>query len=231
MVNNHRLDLISPRVLKITVRHPVCTWRCCLPLLRFERERMQLVYEFILLNKILRNRLLSEHMQWNYTSFNVKSNRLTSISFNKIIRVPKYFICGHSSHVIPLTETIPYLSHARSRNFASLGDIFRSRHLREKILSNSWPNPSIPQCDFQCLTLPAIQKYWFLLKLKQHMKQLRKDRNRRIIACQKTEPFLVICYLKSHSSRTQRPDTKRENRSYSWVWSKPVLNSKYFWQI
>ena len=63
MVNNHRLDLISPRVLKITVRHPVCTWRCCiLPLLRFERERMQLVYEFILLNKILRNRLLSEHM-------------------------------------------------------------------------------------------------------------------------------------------------------------------------
>ena len=101
MVNNHRLDLISPRVLKITVRHPVCTWRCCtLPLLRFERERMQLVYEFILLNKILRNRLLSEHMQWNYASFNVKSNGLTSISFNKFIRVPKYFICGHSSHIL-----------------------------------------------------------------------------------------------------------------------------------
>ena len=33
------------------------------PFLHFERERIQLVYEFILLNKILRNRLFSEHMQ------------------------------------------------------------------------------------------------------------------------------------------------------------------------
>ena len=32
-------------------------------ILRFERERMQLVYEIILLNKILRNHLLSEHLQ------------------------------------------------------------------------------------------------------------------------------------------------------------------------
>ena len=31
--------------------------------LRFEHERMQLVYQIILLNKILRNHLLSEHMQ------------------------------------------------------------------------------------------------------------------------------------------------------------------------
>ena len=42
-----------------------------MPLLRFERERMQLVYELILLNKILRNHLLSETLQWNYASFNV----------------------------------------------------------------------------------------------------------------------------------------------------------------
>ena len=133
MVNNHRLDLISPRVLKITVTHAVCTRRCwTLSLLRFERERMQLVYEFILLNKISRNRLLSEHMQLNYASFNVKSNRLTSISFNKIIKVPKYFICDHSFHVIPLIKTIPYLSHARSRFFSSLRDIFGSRQLKEK---------------------------------------------------------------------------------------------------
>ena len=86
----NRLDLISPRVLKITVTHAVCTWRYwTLPLLRFERERIQLDYEFILLNTILRNRLFSEHMQWNYASFNVKSYRRTSISFNKIIKLPK----------------------------------------------------------------------------------------------------------------------------------------------
>ena len=31
----------------------------------FDRERMRQVYEVILLNKILRNHLLSESMQWN----------------------------------------------------------------------------------------------------------------------------------------------------------------------
>ena len=37
---------------------------------------------------------------------------LTSISSNKIIELLKYFICGHSSQVIPLIETIHfYLSH------------------------------------------------------------------------------------------------------------------------
>ena len=40
-----RLDLIlNASVLKRTVTHAVCTWRCwTLPSLRFERERMQLV--------------------------------------------------------------------------------------------------------------------------------------------------------------------------------------------
>ena len=38
--------------------------------MRFDRERMQLVYEVILLSKILRNHLLSENMQLNYASFN-----------------------------------------------------------------------------------------------------------------------------------------------------------------
>ena len=37
---------------------------------------MQLVYEVILLNKILRNHLLSENMQWSYASFNVTLNYL-----------------------------------------------------------------------------------------------------------------------------------------------------------
>ena len=32
-------------------------------ILLFEHERMQLVYEIILLKKILRNHLLSEHLQ------------------------------------------------------------------------------------------------------------------------------------------------------------------------
>ena len=54
-----------------------CTFfvaRFSVPLL-FERERTQLVYEVILLNK-LRNHLLSENMQWNYASFNVTLNYL-----------------------------------------------------------------------------------------------------------------------------------------------------------
>ena len=67
-----RLNLINARVLKITVTNVVCTWRCwTLPLLRFEPERMQLVYEIILLDKILRNYVFSENLQWNYSSFNV----------------------------------------------------------------------------------------------------------------------------------------------------------------
>ena len=37
---------------------------------------MQLVYEVLLLSKILRNHLLSENMQWNYASFNVTLNYL-----------------------------------------------------------------------------------------------------------------------------------------------------------
>ena len=37
---------------------------------------MQLVYEVILLNKILRNHLLSENMQGDYASFNVTLNYL-----------------------------------------------------------------------------------------------------------------------------------------------------------
>ena len=96
------------------------------------------------------------------------------------------------------------------------------------------PNPSIPQCDFQCLILPTIKKYSLLLKLKQNIKQLRMDRNnkkidlaKRIIACQRTEPFPA----KQYSSRTQTPHSKHENCSNSGVWSKPVLNSKYFWMI
>ena len=180
MVNNHPLDLISPRVLKITVTHAVCTWRCCtLALLRFERERMQLVYEFILLNKILRNRLLSEHMQWNYASFNVKSNKLTSISFKKIISPEILYmwplIPCHSpqwNNPVFISCTITefcvigwhlWLWTTEGKNIVKLLAISPTCQFHSAIFN----------CDFQCLTLLTIQKYWFLLKLKQHIKQLQ----------------------------------------------------------
>ena len=66
-------------------------------------------------------------------------------------------MCGHSSHVIPVTETIPYLSHAQSWNFMSLRDMFGYK-----------PNPSISQYGFQCFILPMIKKYSLPLDLKQH---------------------------------------------------------------
>ena len=103
-------------------------------------------------------------------------------------------------------------------------------------LSNSGykANPSSQQSDFQCLILPTTKKYSLLFKLKQHIKKLRIDRNskginlaKRIIYKKKQSTFPVI-YLKCHSSRTPTPDSKQENGSNSWVWSKPVWNSKYF---
>ena len=40
-LSDHLVRMIEGRVLKLTVTHPVCKWRCCtLPVLRFERERM-----------------------------------------------------------------------------------------------------------------------------------------------------------------------------------------------
>ena len=103
-------------------------------------------------NKILRNRLLSEHLQWNFASFNVKINRLTSISSNEIIKLLKYFTCGHSSHAILLIETILYLSLVRSRNFASLPAIFGSRQVRAKILSISWLLATSQTREFHSVT-------------------------------------------------------------------------------
>ena len=47
---------------------------------------------YCFLNKILRNHLLSEHMQWNCASLKVKSNRLMSTSSKKNYQT------AHSSH-------------------------------------------------------------------------------------------------------------------------------------
>ena len=129
---------VNPRVSKITVTHAVYTWRCwTLPLLRLEREKMHFVYEIVLLNKISRNHFLSEPLQWNYASFNVKRNRPTSISSNKIVKLQKNFIsvwpliACHSPH---WNNHLNYLMH----DHGILLDIFfGSRQLRAKILSKS----------------------------------------------------------------------------------------------
>ena len=133
-------------------------------------------------------------------------------------------------------ETIPYLSHPRSPNFGHC--------VTSSLAFDNWgqeycqtlgyrPNPSIPRCDFQCLIiLSSIQKFSLLIKLRQRIKHLRMDRNRKKLTLHvKKRPSPVIRYLKCHCSRTQTPDGKHENRSNSWVWSKSVSNSKYFWQI
>ena len=70
-------NIVSQLCLKHSCEEPTvdCTWRCwTLPLLLFDRERMHLVYQVIFLNKILRNHLLSENMQWNYASSSVILN-------------------------------------------------------------------------------------------------------------------------------------------------------------
>ena len=47
----------------------------------------------------------------------------------------------------------------------------------------------------------------------------KKNRNlaKRIIVSQKPEHVSCNMILKSHSSRTQTPDSKQENHSNSWV--------------
>ena len=148
MYERIRLNLINPRVLKITVTNAVCTeWRCwTLPFSRVERERMQLVYEIILLNKILWNHLLSfrNSLQWNYALSNVKINRLTSISSNEIIKLPKYFYYRMSFP--SLKQFLIYLMHD---HWIILRNIFfGSWQLRAKILWDS-SLPIIWQIFFQ----------------------------------------------------------------------------------
>ena len=90
-----------------------------MPFLQFERERMQLFNKNIFLHEILKSPPFrtSEIYEIMHHS-TVKINKPTLVSSNKIIILPKYLICCHSLHVIPLIETIPYLSHASSLNFA-----------------------------------------------------------------------------------------------------------------
>ena len=150
-------------------------------------------------------------MQWNYASFNVKSNRLTSISFNSN--------CWNTLYVTTHPMLFPSL---KQSHIYLMRDHVILRHCVTSLALDNWGkkyyqtrvaiSQTCPQCDFQCLTLPTIQKYCLLLKLKQHIKQLRKDGNRKKLTwldelshVKRAEPFLVIWYLKCHSSRTQRP--------------------------
>ena len=77
----------------------------------------------------------------------VKINRPTLISSNKIIILPKYLICCHSLHVIPLIETIPYS--------LFISCIITEFWMTFSLALNNWgqkycqivgykPNPSIP---------------------------------------------------------------------------------------
>ena len=136
-----RLHPIHPRIFNNTrtqfaPEDVVLCFFCGSNVTRWNFRRRKLVYEIILLKKTLRNHLHSEHLKWNYASLNVKVNRLTSNSCNKTIKLPKYFICGHSSHVIPLTETIPFFISCTITEFCVTSS--GSRQLRAEILSNSW---------------------------------------------------------------------------------------------
>ena len=131
---------------------------------------------------ILRNHLLSEHMQWNYASFNVTRNRLMSTSSKKNYQTAKILYTWPliPSSFPPLKQSHIHLLHDHR--------IFR-HCMTSSLTLNNWgqkycqtlgykPNPSIPECDLiECLILPTIQKYSLLLKLKQHIKQLPTDTN------------------------------------------------------
>ena len=72
----------------------------------------------------------------NYASFNVKINKVALISFNKIVKLPKYYII-----LWPLTETIPYLMH----DHKILHDIRDANLWRPKIGSLSFFYPPPPK--------------------------------------------------------------------------------------
>ena len=108
-------------------------WRCwTLPILRFDRETMQLVYDVILLNKILRNHFLSENMQWNYASFNVSLVYLmhnimeffvtSSLTESKSTVLRRRLFSNEKIYLVKM-----YLLYTKS--WASIADMFAVRYL------------------------------------------------------------------------------------------------------
>ena len=134
MCERIRLNLVNPRVLKITVTYAVCTWRCwTLPLWWFEREKKKRCLRYRFAQEDFKKSPPFRTSAKKLRIIHSKINRLTSISSHKTIKLPKNFTFGHSSHVIPLTETVRcYLMH----DHAILRDIFfGSWQLRAKISS------------------------------------------------------------------------------------------------
>ena len=221
----------------MAVTYAVCTWRCwTLLLLQFERERTQLVYEFILFNMILISQLLSAYAQWNYAFFNIftQYDQLAPIKLwncRNALRAATHRMSFRSlkQSCICFMHDQEILRHCVTSSLAL--DNWRQKYCQTLGYK---PNPSISQCDFQCLILPTIQKYSLPLKLKKHIKQLQMGRRSTKNLTWLNElsyvknTFPVIWYLKCNSSWTQTPDSKRENRSNSWVWSKLILSFKYF---
>ena len=108
MCDRIRLNLVNPRVLKITVTYAVCTLRCwTLPLWRFEREK-RFCLRYCFAQEDFKKSPPFRTSAKKLRIIHSKINGLTSISSHKTIKLPKNFTCGHSSHVIPLTETVRY---------------------------------------------------------------------------------------------------------------------------
>ena len=123
-------------------------------------KRMQPVYKFILINKILTNHLFSEHMWWNYASCNVKSNRLTSICSNKIIKLPNSLYAATHHMSFPSRKQSPiYLMHDHGILCHICVTCLALDNWGQKYCKplGYKPNLSILQCGFQCLILPIIK--------------------------------------------------------------------------
>ena len=164
------------------------------------------------------------------------------ISSNKIIKPPKYFIwpliACHSPHWNnPLFISCMITEFCVTSSLAL--DNWGQKYCRTLGYK---PNSSMRFSILKFVIIPTIQNYSLPLKLKQRIEQLRMERNskkinmlvRRIIVSPSRDFWdnvFLVWYLKCHSSRTQTPYSKQENRSNSWVWYKPVWNFKYFWQI
>ena len=135
---------------------------------------------YCFLNKILRNHLLSEHMRWNCASFKVKSNRLMSTSSKKSYQTAEILYTWPliPSSFSPLKQSHIHLKHDHGTFCHCMTSTLTLNNWGQKYCQTLGykPNPSIPQCDLiQCFILPTIKKYSLLLKLKQHIKQLRMD--------------------------------------------------------
>ena len=126
---------------------------------------MQLVDEIILLNKILKNHLLSEHLEWNYASFNIKISRqhqLVSIKLSNCRNT--LYVATHLMSFLSLKHSLVYLMY----DHGVLRDVFfGSRQLSAKILPTLGykPNPSIP-IIFDRFSLKCLKIAWLPGKTK-----------------------------------------------------------------